>query len=572
MLLPFDDATIFDRTGSGVFELKGTPTISTTDSPYGANYKSLEFDGSTDYIEVDNDLLEFDGNFTLEAWINPTSTAGQVIELADGSGVKIATNGSNYDVVFHDGSSDVITSSSSYSMTASVSLTATVEGTEASTELGNRISSSASYYVLTAPNYSSAASNAGKVEIYSVADNTLLATVANPNTSAGENDYFGRAVAITETHLLVGAPGMENSANNDGWSGAAYLYEISTGGSPTFTLVRTLRPADLTTRKFFGSGVSLSDTHYAIGQQNSDKEVFLFSLADNTSAPVQTFTGTGDSSSSEYFGVDMYLTSTHLMVNDMAYNSWADGKVYIYDLSNYSLVHEIVLTNSNNFGGNSSDGMAINSTHFFIGGKVNNNGSVRVYDLSTGNQLYVIQDGVSQDDFGKSIAIDDDYLVVGSLYNAFAYDISGDFSQPSYTFRPDSANAPAFADYFSSRGVAIIGTKIIATSVGMDPSAGANAGGAYVFELPASDWTAWKHVAVSRRDSAIKLFVDGTSVGSASSSSTIGSEGTAVVGAGASGTDKFTGLISDIRVASSGVYSDDFTAPSSPLTLDTSEL
>ena len=118
LLLPFDDATIIDETGSAVLELKGTPTVSTTDSPYGSGYKSVEFDGSTDYIEVDNDQLEFEGNFTAEAWIKPTATSGQVLELADGSGIKIVTNGSNYDVVFHDGSNDLITSSSSYSPNA----------------------------------------------------------------------------------------------------------------------------------------------------------------------------------------------------------------------------------------------------------------------------------------------------------------------------------------------------------------------------------------------------------------------------------------------------------------------
>ena len=569
LLLPFDDATIIDTSGSSILELRGTPTITTTDSPYGANFNSLEFDGSTDYIEIDNNNVSFPGDFTVEAWIKPSAdTVGQVIEFADGSGIKTAANGSKYNVVFHDGSSDVITSSATYSTTASVSLTTTVEGTEAGAELGERISASASYYVLSAPNSPSV----GNVQIYRAADDQLLATVANPNASNNANDYFGRAVAITETHLLVGAPGMENSANNDNWTGAAYLYEISTGGSPTFTLVRTLRPANQTARSFFGCAVDLNDTHYTIGTQSANHEVFLFSLADNTSPAAHTFTST-DPLSSEYYGNNHYLTNTHLMLNDMFYNGWNDGKVYIYDLSNNSLVYDILQSDTSNFGGASnSTGMAMNATQFFIGGVVEQTkiGFVRVYDMSTGLQTHIIRDGTgtAYDAFGVGVSIDDDHLVVGSSYNAFVYDISGDFSQPLHTFRPDPTTPPAQNEQFA-HSVAIFGTKIIATSSGMDPSAGANAGGAYVFELPAADFTAWKHVAVSRIGDSAKLFVGGLVAGTLQpSTDTYGAEGTIVLGAGANGSDKFTGLISDIKASTVSIYGDAFAIPVAPLTLN----
>jgi hypothetical protein len=258
------------------------------------------------------------------------------------------------------------------------------------------------------------------------------------------------------------------------------------------------------------------------------------------------------------------------MINDMAYDNWNSGKVYIYDLTSYTLTREITETrnSANSFGGNGNVAMAMNANHIFIGGEASNNGYMQVHNMSDGALAYDLDGPVSQDGFGKVINMSDTYLFVGSGYNVFVYELSGDFSAPLYSFAPSGI---VYADNFA-RTISIAGTKIIVGAAMLDPSGRINAGGAFVYELPAADWSAWKHVAVSRRDSAIKLFVDGTSVGLTSSSATIGSEGTAVVGAGASGSNKFTGLISDIRVASSGVYSDDFTAPSSPLTLDTSEL
>ena len=77
LLLPFDDATIIDKSQvSKAVKLVGNTTISTTQTKY-LSY-SMYFDGTGDYIEVADALGEFTNysNATLEMWVYPTTSSG----------------------------------------------------------------------------------------------------------------------------------------------------------------------------------------------------------------------------------------------------------------------------------------------------------------------------------------------------------------------------------------------------------------------------------------------------------------------------------------------------------------
>ena len=73
LLLPFDDATIIDKSQtSKTLTLAGNTTISATQTKY-LNY-SMYFDGTGDYITLsDSDAREFGGeDFTIELWVKTT--------------------------------------------------------------------------------------------------------------------------------------------------------------------------------------------------------------------------------------------------------------------------------------------------------------------------------------------------------------------------------------------------------------------------------------------------------------------------------------------------------------------
>jgi hypothetical protein len=73
LLLNMNNAGIYDETAKNNIKVIGNTTTSTTQTKY--NDTAMYFDGTGDYIEVDANTMAFGtGDFTIEAWIYPTST------------------------------------------------------------------------------------------------------------------------------------------------------------------------------------------------------------------------------------------------------------------------------------------------------------------------------------------------------------------------------------------------------------------------------------------------------------------------------------------------------------------
>ena len=88
LLTNFTNGAIFDNAMMNDLETVGNAQISTSVVKYGTG--SLAFDGTGDYLNSTNSLLAIQGSiaFTLEAWIYPTSVAGDfcIYETRGGSG------------------------------------------------------------------------------------------------------------------------------------------------------------------------------------------------------------------------------------------------------------------------------------------------------------------------------------------------------------------------------------------------------------------------------------------------------------------------------------------------------
>jgi hypothetical protein len=77
LLLNFQDAGIYDRTGNHNIDTVGTAQIDTSVVKYGTG--SIEFDGNSDYLlgsENPADVLAITNAFTAECWFYQTATAG----------------------------------------------------------------------------------------------------------------------------------------------------------------------------------------------------------------------------------------------------------------------------------------------------------------------------------------------------------------------------------------------------------------------------------------------------------------------------------------------------------------
>jgi hypothetical protein len=80
----------------------------------------------------------------------------------------------------------------------------------------------------------------------------------------------------------------------------------------------------------------------------------------------------------------------------------------------------------------------------------------------------------------------------------------------------------------------------------------------------------WHHIAFVRISGVLYFYIDGVQTGSAAFTGTIGSSGTATIGMSAnySGTNYFNGSLSNFRIVNGvGVYTGNFTVPTSPLTV-----
>lgn len=107
----------------------------------------------------------------------------------------------------------------------------------------------------------------GSAYIYDLSDGSLMHTLTNPNAyGTSAYDSFGWSVSINDTYVVVGAPYEDRPGNNS--SGYAYVFDIATGN-----LVNTIsNPNAFGTEvgDFFGGTVAISDTHLTVGAQYED--------------------------------------------------------------------------------------------------------------------------------------------------------------------------------------------------------------------------------------------------------------------------------------------------------------
>ena len=95
LLLNFQDAGIYDRSGINNLDTVGDAQIDTAVTKYGTG--SLQFDGTGDYLEIDSDNAKYfqinNEDFTAEFWANGTANGVQVF---CGSGTINNTSATNW--------------------------------------------------------------------------------------------------------------------------------------------------------------------------------------------------------------------------------------------------------------------------------------------------------------------------------------------------------------------------------------------------------------------------------------------------------------------------------------------
>lgn len=302
--------------------------------------------------------------------------------------------------------------------------------------------------------YDSDARNAGSVYVFVRSGNNWIQQQKLRHPEIHGGSYFGYSVDISADTIVVGAWGQVDGVYDPDYhpsSGAAYIF---TRSANVWSFQKKLVSTDLALGDNFGFSVTIDGNTAVIGAR--------YDTATTRSGSAYVFTGAGsswtqqaklvpsDGASSDQFGRSVALDGDTVVIgasydDDNGYNA---GSAYVF---------------------------------------------TRNSGIWTEQQKLLPSDGSSYDQFGNSVAIDDDTVVIG----AYLYDDGFDSLGAAYVFirnagvwseqqiltRSDAEDNDQFGI-----SVAIDGDRVV-VSAWDDDDKGLSSGSSYLFTRSGSNWT-----------------------------------------------------------------------------------
>lgn len=317
-------------------------------------------------------------------------------------------------------------------------------------------------------------------------------------------EQFGYTVSIDGDIAIVGA-------NQDGekgqFAGAAYVFKHSGG---TWTQTAKLIASDGKADVYFGESVALSGNVAVVGAPYDDEKggyagaAYVFENSGGTWTQTAKLTA-GDAEGGEEFGHNVAISGEDIVVGA----SWDDekafgaGAAYIFTRngSNWTQATKLLANDgelNDHFGGV----VAISGDHAVIGSggdddKGETAGAAYIFRRSSGawsqEAKLTAADGVKDDHFGVSVAIDGEYAVIGASHTDEVAFNNG----AAYVFARESGKWNQIQKYFPEDGIATgyfgasagISGKTLAIGASGDEDKGENAGAVYIRGLSVSKKT-----------------------------------------------------------------------------------
>ncbi len=372
--------------------------------------------------------------------------------------------------------------------------------------------------------------NAGAAFVFNVTTERQLSELLASDGAAG--DSFGGTVAVSGTLAVAGANGHDD---NGGASGAAYLFDTTTG-LELFELL----PNDGAAGDRFGLSVGVSGLVAIVGAHHDDDNG-----ADSGSAYLfKTETGqqlfkllASDGAAGDEFGVAVGMDGTTAVIGagGDAENGANSGSAYLFSATTGQQLFKL-LASDNAAGDFFGRAVAMSGATAIIGASGDDDfgassGSAYLFDAATGQELFKLLpgDGAMSDQFGFAVAVSGTVAVVGAQGDddngvdsgsAYVFDVTT--GQELFKLLPSDG---AIGDRFG-RSVAVSGTTAV-IGADRDDDNGSLAGSAYVFDVTTGEQLA-------------KLFADGGTAGDSFGDAIALSGKTAVVGAFSAATGGIT--------------------------------
>ena len=320
------------------------------------------------------------------------------------------------------------------------------------------ISADGTRIAIGAPYNSSSGTRAGHVQIYKPVNSNWTQRAKLTANDAFAFDLFGGGVSIDGYTMVIGARLDDDDGNN---SGSAYVF--TRGSTFNWTQIAKLTASDGAADDYFGSSVSIDGDTIVIGSPNEDvygsnsgaAYVYTRNTAGSlTSGWTQRAKLTAsDGAAGDYFGHSVSIDGDTIVIG-----AWYDtdqgshsGSAYVFTRNTAGSLtsgwtQRAKLTASDgaandNFG----ETVSVDGDTIVIGARWNDgqNGSAYVFTRNTAGSLtsgwtqraqLTASDGAASDMFGGNLSIDGDTVVVG----AHGDDDNGSMSGSAYVFTRDT--------------------------------------------------------------------------------------------------------------------------------------
>ena len=309
----------------------------------------------------------------------------------------------------------------------------------------------------------------------------------SPYGFGGVNSQFGKSLAIDGNRVVIGAP---NTLNH----GVAYILDFN---GVTWEESSRLIPSDSSFVEKFGISVSISGNRVLIGAIHDNNQnlgaAYIYELIDNIWVETKILASDGEFNDS--FGFSTSIDQDRFVVgapsNDGA--GIQHGSVYIFNLIGSDWIEtKIVASDGANFDQFGSS-LNLSGDRIVVGALNDNNaiGSAYVFDFINGEwseTKITASDGVTNDKFGISVSQSGNRLLIGASQfsdfgSAYVFDlVQGNWIETILT-ASDGTQYNEFGISVSLNGdMALVGSQRDSTG-GLPVS-----GSAYIFEFKDNNW------------------------------------------------------------------------------------
>ena len=311
------------------------------------------------------------------------------------------------------------------------------------------------------------------------------------------NIYFGKSVSINGDYAIVGTGA--NFRNE----GKAYIFNRSGNSWSEQALLFTTDDQSIG----FGASVSINGDYAIVGvsgdASNAGKAYIYFRTGSSWSE--QAVISASDGAANDHFGASVSIFGDYAIVGAYGHSNY-EGKAYIFHRTGTSWSQQAILTASD---GSANDyfayAVSVYGDYAVIGASKKNTGGLdesgKAYIFNrngttwTQQAMLIASDKTAFDNFGHSVDIDSNYVVIG----AFNKDVNGNSKQgKAYIFHRSgsfwseqaqiSASDGDKDDYFGE-SVSMQGEYIVVGASKKGGNGNTWQGKAYVFHRDGTNWS-----------------------------------------------------------------------------------